>query len=226
MNLLSISQLLLDNPNIILEFSSSSCFFKDHLTKTTILQVPCISGLFSFSPSPSFPRAFLGVRDSADTWHARLGHPSSSTTLHLLHTLNLPFSSSTLSTCHDCMLAKSHKLPFTHLSSTSSPLELVHSDVWSPSPFPHLMVFVIMSYSLMIIPVLHGSILLNTRVKYHICSLFSKDKSKTYYLPQLKHSVPMVEPNTYQFPNIIHQTTCPYTPPTKWLIQTKTSPHY
>lgn len=76
------------------------------------------------------PQALLGVRASPDLWHARFGHPSSYTTLHLLKTSNLPCNSNKLGTCHDCLLAKSHKLSFTSSNSTtSSPLELVHSDV-------------------------------------------------------------------------------------------------
>lgn len=90
-NLISLSQLLIDNPQLTIEFSNFSCYFKDPLTKTTIIQVPCTNGLFSLSsPSTSPPQALLGVRASVDTWHARFGHPSPTSTLHLVQNANLP----------------------------------------------------------------------------------------------------------------------------------------
>lgn len=83
-NLISLSQLLLDNPHLIIEFTSCFCVFKDPLMRTT-LQVKCTNGLF-YIPlkhfSSSSPQAFIGICTSADQWHARLGHPSTSTTLH------------------------------------------------------------------------------------------------------------------------------------------------
>lgn len=87
-NLISISKLLQDNPSLTLAFSSSSCLFKDIHTKTMLLQVPSSKGLYHLSFGLSTPpQAFVGSKISADTWHARLGHPSSSTTLKVLLTL-------------------------------------------------------------------------------------------------------------------------------------------
>lgn len=117
-------------------FSSSLCILKDHRTKTTILQVPCHKGLFFLPlPHPFTPHAFVGVRVPANVWHARFGHTNHSTTLHLLHSYNLPCNSNKLPLCHPCCMAKAHQLPFTTSMSTStSPLELVYLDVWGPSP--------------------------------------------------------------------------------------------
>ena len=37
--------------------------------------------------------------------------------------------------CHPCCIAKSHRLPYTPSTAQhSSPLELIHSDLWGPSP--------------------------------------------------------------------------------------------
>lgn len=90
-NLLSISKLLHDN-SIIIEFSSNFCVIKDRLTLTTLLQAKLSNRLYSLSTSPisPLPQAFVGVRVSADCWHARLGHPSSSATLQVLKTFSLP----------------------------------------------------------------------------------------------------------------------------------------
>ena len=69
-------------------------------------------------------------------WHCRLGHP---------HALNSLFKSGLLpeklnprsdihKICDDCVLAKSHVLPFnSSVTRTVSSFDLVHSDVWGPS---------------------------------------------------------------------------------------------
>jgi hypothetical protein len=83
-NLISLFRLLLDNPHLLIEFSSSLCVFKDRLTNQTLLQVTCSRGLFFVTlpfPSTPLPQDFIGIRASADLWHARLGHPSNVTTL-------------------------------------------------------------------------------------------------------------------------------------------------
>jgi gag-polypeptide of LTR copia-type len=49
-NLLSVSQLLSDNPHLTIEFSNFFCSLKDQITKATILHIPCNNGLFSFCP--------------------------------------------------------------------------------------------------------------------------------------------------------------------------------
>jgi histone deacetylase 1/2 len=54
----------------------------------------------------------------------------------ILQSNNLGFSkgSSKLSVCDACQQAKSHQLPFTHTHKLStSPLELIYSDVWGPA---------------------------------------------------------------------------------------------
>lgn len=89
---------------------------------------------FSSPLLTSSPQAYLSERVSADLWHARLGHPSTTTTLHVFNSYNLPYTSTKLSSCHDCSVAKCHRLPFMlSTSSSSAPLELVHSDLWGPA---------------------------------------------------------------------------------------------
>lgn len=131
-NLISVSRLLFDNPSILMEFYLSSCLFKDLRTKAILHQVTSVNGLFHLIPpsSSSSPQAFLEVRVSSDLWHARLGYPSHSTTLDVISSYSLPCTSNKLSLCQHCCMTKAHKLPFnTSFSSTTSPLELVHSDV-------------------------------------------------------------------------------------------------
>lgn len=217
-NLISVSQLLLDNPNLTIEFSNCLCYLKDKTTQAILLHTPCHNGLFSISPIQHLPpQAFLGVRVSGDLWHARLCHPSTSTTLHLLNSAHLPCTSSKLSNCHDCYLAKSQKLPFTpSFSTSSSPLELIHSHVWGPSPtssfnnYNYYVIFVD-DYS-------KYTWVYFLKRKSEIPFIFSRFKAQVENL--LSHKIKTLRtdggseylPITKQFPHILHQTTCPHTP--------------
>ncbi|KAM1776985.1 hypothetical protein ACFX11_043708 [Malus domestica] len=67
-------------------------------------------------------------------WHRRLGHTSFGYLKKLLPSLFHGVSDSDFQ-CKDCILAKSHRTSY-HLSfnKRTIPFELVHSDVWGPSP--------------------------------------------------------------------------------------------
>ena len=94
------------------------------------------NGLYPF---PNFNHssstaAFLGVKTTASIWHQRLGHPSATILKKLAPSLSLQGASSS-QFCESCQLAESCKLPFSiSESTTSKPLELIHSDVWGPAP--------------------------------------------------------------------------------------------
>lgn len=65
----------------------------------------------SSSPSTS-PQAHVGLRNTIQLWHARLGHPCSRTTSLILHQYHLPLSTSTsIQHCFACTSAKAHTLP-------------------------------------------------------------------------------------------------------------------
>ena len=68
-------------------------------------------------------------------WHRRLGHSSSVVVQQVLRDNKILFSESNKeSVCDACQMAKSHQLPYPKSSSvSSSPLELVFSDVWGPA---------------------------------------------------------------------------------------------
>lgn len=92
--------------------------------------------LFAYA-FPSYvctPTAFLGVKTIVGTWHQCLDHPTGSTFQNLL--VSLPFSGfASAPFCKYCQLAKSYKLLFsTSHFVTNKSLELIHSDVWGPSP--------------------------------------------------------------------------------------------
>jgi GAG-pre-integrase domain len=116
-NLLSLTKLLHDNP-IFIEFHENYCVIKERLTLIPLLQIMLLimlhEGLYIIS-LPISLNAFFGAKVSADLWHSRLGHPSSSTTLQVLRSHDFPYNSNKLSLCHNCCLAKAHRLPFSQV---------------------------------------------------------------------------------------------------------------
>ncbi|RVX06561.1 Retrovirus-related Pol polyprotein from transposon RE1 [Vitis vinifera] len=71
-------------------------------------------------------------------WHRRLGHPNTQILSHVLNS-DLPGNKDRYSLsleCDSCKLGKSKTLPFPlHASRASHCFDLIHSDVWGPSPF-------------------------------------------------------------------------------------------
>ncbi|KAJ4767139.1 hypothetical protein LUZ62_077514 [Rhynchospora pubera] len=204
-NLISLSRLLLDNPSLTIHFSNSSCMIKDHHTMSTILQLHSHHGLFSLDLSHPLPQAFLGARASSSIWHSRLGHPSSSTT------------SNTLSFCNNCALAKAHKLPFSiSSSSTSFPLELVHSDVWGPSPIVSFHGF--RYYVTFVDDFSRFTWIYFLKQKSDVPHVFTLFKAQVENILGTSIKVLRTDGGTEfkkisaQFPTILHQTSCPYTP--------------
>lgn len=75
---------------------------------------------------------------TANLWHFRLGHPSLNVLRKALQFCKIPVSNKMdVDFCKACVMGKSHRLP-SSLSTTeyTSPLELVYSDLWGPSPSP------------------------------------------------------------------------------------------
>lgn len=93
------------------------------------------SGLYPF---PSFnksssPTALLGVKTTTISYQ-RLGHPALPILQKLAKSIELHGTASS-HFCVPCQLGKSSRLPFVASKSSSTrPLELIHSDVWGPTP--------------------------------------------------------------------------------------------
>jgi histone deacetylase 1/2 len=74
---------------------------------------------------------------SESQWHARLGHRSSLVVHQILQKNRLEFvpELNKGTVCDACQQGKSHQLPYPKSTSvSSSPLELIFSDVWGPGP--------------------------------------------------------------------------------------------
>jgi hypothetical protein len=132
-HLLSVHHITRDN-NMFFEFHPYHFLVKDTPTMIPLLHDKCIGDMYpmSFHGAPLSSEALLAVRPSADLWHRCLGQPRS-------FAFDKVFSQNSLlpsppnkhtSVCNACQMAKSHELPFSDLNTlSSSPLELVHTDV-------------------------------------------------------------------------------------------------
>ncbi|KAK9144324.1 hypothetical protein Sjap_004227 [Stephania japonica] len=138
-NLLSVSQLTRDN-NVLIEFRRNTCLVKDIPTNEVLLHGSLHNGLYRLvGPpvhSPGTPSAFLASNKGLSSlWHSRLGHPAHRVLCQILNNhLRLPVNS-VHNFCSHCPLGKIHALPFAishHISSNV--LDLIHTDVWGPSP--------------------------------------------------------------------------------------------
>ncbi|CAA0818610.1 Uncharacterized mitochondrial protein AtMg00810, partial [Striga hermonthica] len=71
-----------------------------------------------------------------DLWHKRLGHCSYEIVKSVLKSCNQSFDLNTnVTLCSICVVSKIHKLPFNDSETEYTlPFELVHSDLWGPSP--------------------------------------------------------------------------------------------
>ena len=72
---------------------------------------------------------------SLELWHSRLGHVSIDRLRSLISTGRLGMVKSESLSCLSCQLGKQPALSFNKSDSISSaPFDLIHSDVWGPSP--------------------------------------------------------------------------------------------
>ncbi|PKU74273.1 Retrovirus-related Pol polyprotein from transposon TNT 1-94 [Dendrobium catenatum] len=221
-NLLSISNLVRDN-HISITFDEHGFVFKDRSTNQVILEGPCSQGIYKIpSTGSSYPSTALSAsKASTDKWHRRLGHPHHQVLQHIsnhnpsLHILPLK------SVCNSCMSCKGHKLVFDNsVSRTSSPLELVHSDVWGPSPiqshqgFSYYVIFVDdFSRFTWLFPILHKSDVTNIFISFtNFIERQTSLKLKTIRTDGGGEFLNNAFQNFTKTAGIRHQYSCAYTP--------------
>lgn len=70
-----------------------------------------------------------------EKWHLRLGHPSDKVLSEVLKLCKQKIGSNEKLFCESCQMGKNHDLPFKLSDSRAlAPLDLIHTDVWGPSP--------------------------------------------------------------------------------------------
>ena len=156
-NLLSVSKFCVDN-NVFFEFHAFSCFVKDQISKSILLEGKLDNGLYVFDrdqlrissqPAASTSVSSIAPRNSFafvvsnnanqnvyTLWHNRLGHPSSRIVKTVLSSCNIHVKDkSDFEFCTSCCLGKIHKFPFSHSSTVYTlPLEMIYTDLWGPAP--------------------------------------------------------------------------------------------
>ena len=134
-SLIHVNRLARDN-NAFLEFHPNHFSIKEQGTKRTLLRGRCEGGLYPLKSS--YNKQALGASKlSSSLWHARLGHASPAVVQQVLSRHNLPFvrNSNKAEICDACQRGKSHQLPYPKSTSVStSPMDLVFSDVWGSAP--------------------------------------------------------------------------------------------
>jgi hypothetical protein len=141
-NLLSIQKFTADT-NTFVELHPKFFNVKDQATRRTVLHGPSRHGLYPFpfsikhyQSNKSSPTAFVGERVSHPQWHSRLGHPALRTVSRIISRFGLPvLPTSNKTFCSACLQSKSKQLSFSpSFSQYTSPLDLIYTDVWGPSP--------------------------------------------------------------------------------------------
>uniref|UniRef100_A0A2N9HR30 GAG-pre-integrase domain-containing protein n=1 Tax=Fagus sylvatica TaxID=28930 RepID=A0A2N9HR30_FAGSY len=88
-------------------------------------------------PSSSVSAPVIAASASIELWHSRLGHVSLPRIQTLVSRGLLGSVSSSPFDCMPCQLGKQPALPFNNSESiASATFDLIHSDVWGPSPVP------------------------------------------------------------------------------------------
>ena len=133
-NLLSVFRLTNDN-SVFVEFHATYCVVKDEITGRPLLRGTVKDVLYLLAQAHP-PEANIGERIGMDLWHHRLGHPNMRLLQSVISTYGLPtFSINKTPSCDACSKSKSHRLPYAQsIHRTFKPLEIIHSDLWGPSP--------------------------------------------------------------------------------------------
>ena len=135
--LVSVGQITEDLNCMVIMFPDF-CIFQDILTKEIIGRGSKKGRLYHLEDlrvgRTNLANGCSKSENKIWTWHRRLGHPSFGYMKRLLPHL---FSGLDISmfNCETCIKAKSHRVSYNiSLNKCEKPFDLIHSDVWGPSP--------------------------------------------------------------------------------------------
>ena len=132
--LLSVYRLTNDNA-VFVKFHSTYCIVKDEESGRPLLRGTVKGGLYLLAEAHP-PEMSVSEKTGSDLWHHRLGHPNMRILQKIISTHGLPTPSvNKFLSCDACLTSKSHHLPYSKsIHHTHKALEIVHSDLWGPSP--------------------------------------------------------------------------------------------
>ena len=132
--LLSVYRLTNDNL-VFVEFHATYCIVKDEETGRPLLRGTVKDGLYLLAEAHPLEAKII-EKTSSDMWHHRLGHPNMRILQKIIFTYEFPtLSVNKYFSCDACLTSKSHHLPYSKsIHRTHKALEIVHSDLWGPSP--------------------------------------------------------------------------------------------
>ena len=141
-NLLSVNNLCRDN-NCCFHFDANQFKIKDMPTGKLLYRGPSKNGLYPLDgvslPPQCHTNNFSSIQStksvSSKVWHDCLGHPNSLVQQHIFSHVHNSSSNKIESACTHCIQGKMTHFPFhKSVSKACKPLEIIHSDVWGPSP--------------------------------------------------------------------------------------------
>ena len=136
-NLISVSKFCKDNLTSI-EFFPDKFLVKDLSSGTPLTCGLNKDDLYEWPSSSIHSPSCHSSTDliPKNQWHNRLGHPNSRVLNFMLNKFSLPCTQTDISNfCNSCLCNKSHRLPFSTSTLTSSkPLQIIFSALWGPSP--------------------------------------------------------------------------------------------
>lgn len=136
---LSLSNLvyrLCNTNHVSMEFFPAHFQVRDLYTGVRLLQGRTKNALYKWPVESTNPTTFYASptpKTSLYSWQTRLGHPSIPILKSVVSQFSLPLSNSIQKkvSCPDCLIHKSHKLPFsTNAISSTKPLEYLYTYVW------------------------------------------------------------------------------------------------
>lgn len=235
-HLLCIYQLCKQN-NCSVWFNEFMCVIQDKVMAKILFKGLSKHGLYpipfdlpllktSMHSSTSFPtvqnKAFLGKCVKHSLWYQRFGHPSNEIVSAMLKTSGISCVPKTEASVYEsCLLGKFHKLAFPKSSSRcQKPFELVHSDVWGPSP--HLSIDGFRFFVLFVDDCTKFTWIFPMKNKsevfhyfQYLCAFIHNQFSTTLNILRSDGGGEYMSTKFREFLNqrgIIHQVSCPYTP--------------
>ena len=138
---LPVSELCKTN-KVSIEFFDSCFHVKDQLTGIILMSVLNKERVYEWPSLSSLiksPLVFASRSTSTSAWHQRLGYPSFRILQYILNKNSLTVTPNKFDSFYNsCACHKSHRLPFAENSlSSSKPLELIYTNVWSPAPITY-----------------------------------------------------------------------------------------